>query len=41
MSHKRKHIVVSDEVYNHLVEEGRKNESFDDVLRRLLHLDDL
>lgn len=33
-----KHVVLSNEVYNHLVEQGRKNESFDAVLRRLLGL---
>lgn len=33
-----KWIRVSSEVHNHLVEHGRKNESFDKILRRLLRL---
>lgn len=39
MSNKGKHVVVSSETYDYLVEQGRKNESFDDVLKRLLNVD--
>jgi predicted CopG family antitoxin len=33
-----KTIQVSDEVHTYLEKQGRKGESFDEVLRRLLHL---
>jgi len=39
MSKNGKHIVVSDGTYDFLMEQGRKNESFDRVLRRLLGLE--
>jgi len=33
-----KWIRVSSRVYDHLVEQGRKNETFDQIIRRLLNV---